>query len=222
MKYFFFLPFSLFITCTNTAELNQRFDSKVEKEQDVKIVLESNVIQVPAVVPYHREPETPSHAALQAISAIDVQQLRRERKFDEKRQKTDTYYLQDTLFTGWSFQIFDDTNHKYRYTKYEDGAPVWQIGYFDNGVLDHDFHLKNGKTLGSEKMWRRNGDPYIDYFYSAADQMDGLQRRWHANRVLARQGLYKAGTLVYEVIYDPGGKVTSSKGAVPKELGESN
>ncbi len=173
---------------------------------------------VPSKVPYHRDPETPSMEALELLDKIDASLLVKQQTSIGEGRRMDYYYLDGVPYTGWSYQAFKDTDHKYRYIKYEMGQPVWQIGYFENGQLDHDFHMKDGKSLGSERMWRGDGSPYINYFYSAPGAMDGLQRRWHPDSLLARYGFYEDGEMIYEIFYDKNGVITETQGNVPENM----
>ena len=172
---------------------------------------------IPVQIPYHRDPETPSLAALQAISKIDASALERHQVFDEAGEGIQTFSLDGELFTGWAYFLHPDTDHRYRFIFCKAGKIHWQVGYYDNGQLDHDFHMKADKSFGSERMWNKNGRPYIDYFYDPPGEMDGVQYRWHGNGVLAREGLYKKGEMVYEVIFDKEGRPIEKKGKVPEK-----
>lgn len=172
---------------------------------------------VPDQVPYGKSPLTPTQEALEAKEPMDAQVLTESRFFDDEGRATSRFYLNDAPYSGWSYQEFTETDHRHRYTRYEEGWRVWQIGFYDNGQLDHDFHMMKGRTLGSERMWRRDGKPYIDYYYSEVGAMDGFQRRWHVNDILAREGLYEEGKLIYELLFDYDGEITDSKGSPPNK-----
>ena len=148
--------------------------------------------------------------SLDVYCSINIQQLKRVVKTDTNRY--DKYLLNNDLFTGWACQVFNDIEHQYRYMLIQDGQLVRQIGYFENGQLDHDFRIKNGKNQGSSRMWRSDGLPYIEEYYNQFGNMDGIQKRWHAGKVLAREALYKNGTLIYDICYDQNGNVTKQTG----------
>jgi antitoxin component YwqK of YwqJK toxin-antitoxin module len=42
--------------------------------------------------------------------------------------------------------------------------------------------------------------------------MDGIQKRWHAGNVLAREALFKNGNVIYDIRYDKEGNVTQQIG----------
>jgi hypothetical protein len=174
--------------------------------------------KIPDEVPYHRDPETPSKEVLDAASTVRTLDLKEERIDTGTGHKRSYFYLNEKLFTGWSYQVFDDTEHKYRYLKCEEGVKVWQIGYYEDGTIDHDFHMKAGKGLGSERMWMADGNPYTDYYYSSSEKMDGVQRRWFTNNTLARDGLYKDGELIYDIFYNQDGTISEYKGVLPEHL----
>ena len=172
--------------------------------------------QIPEEVPYHRNPHTPSLSDLQAVSKVEASELVSQMLFDEKGHGINIFFKEDSLYSGWAYQLFPDTDHRYRFTLYQQGHSLWQIGYYDNGQIDHDFHQKNDKSMGSERMWNKDGSLYIDYFYSAPGKMDGIQQRWHGNGILAREAVYTKGEMVYEVLFDEEGNVVERKGEVPE------
>lgn len=128
-----------------------------------------------------------------------------------------TFSLNGVTFEGWAYQVFLDTEHRFRYTKFEKGLAVWQIGYYDNGDLGHDFHMKDGLNYGSQRMWRKGGGLYIDTFFLEGEIQHGLQYRWHGNGALAREALFNNGNLSYEVLFDKIGNITEKKGDLPKK-----
>lgn len=173
---------------------------------------------VPEQVPYGPSPATPPQAALEAVCGEEIEALTRHEVEGEGGSLRYYFTIGGERFTGWACQEIPDNNHRYRYTKYDDGWPVWKVGYYANGQPDLDFHMQRGGSLGSERMWRSDGDPYIDYFYSDVDHMHGKQRRWHANGAIAFQAEYNKGELIYEIRYDGKGSVLDLKGDVPKPL----
>ena len=166
-------------------------------------------------VPYDENPPTPQKAFLESLSKISYNELEVKEKWLEKGKKIRIHSLRGVLFSGWAYQVFTDTDHRYRYTKIEQGLAVWQIGYFDNGDLDHDFHMKAGYNKGSQRMWRKGGKPYIQTYFLEGGISHGPQLRWHANGQLARDALYEKGIALYDVILSPDGKVVEFKGEIP-------
>ncbi len=172
---------------------------------------------LPAEVPYHRHPETPPQELLEKVSTLNAEKLKTKQLEGEAGRRVNFYYLEGIPFSGWAYQLFEGNKHRYRYTKFEEGLPVWQIGYFDNGQLDHDFHMKDGRNMGSARMWMRDGKPYIDTYFLEQGLMDGPQQRWHSNGQLARDAWFIRDSLVYEVLFDRDGVITERKGAVPQK-----
>ena len=125
------------------------------------------------------------------------------------------YSNKNGLYNGWAVKVFSDTEHKYRYTKFEEGLSTWQIGYFDNGDLGHDFHMKDGKNYGSQRMWHKGGTLYIDTYFLEGAVQHGKQLRWYGNGVLARDALYDNNQLVFEVEFDLEGNPTKKTGKLP-------
>ena len=158
----------------------------------------------------NRNPSTPPQDSLDQICSIAYDSLQRIPK--SHPDSSDLYLLRKARFSGWACHIFSDTEHKFRYTQYDGGVLIWQIGYYANGQLDHDFRMRQGKSMGSERMWRGDGHPYIDYYYSAPGVPHGIHRRWHTNNMLAREALFEHGLLIYEHLYDQNGKLLESKG----------
>lgn len=127
------------------------------------------------------------------------------------------YTLKNQPYSGWALQLFENNEHKYRYMKFEQGLTVWQIGYYDNGDLDLDFHLKDGVNCGSQRMWRKHGAKYIDTYMAEGGKQEGIQLRWHANNILAREAMFDNGKAVYEVLFNTQGAVTKTSGKVPEK-----
>ncbi|MEM7371185.1 MAG: VCBS repeat-containing protein [Bacteroidota bacterium] len=161
-----------------------------------------------------RQRETPSQESLETLCQEQIENLRKHQKQDS--EGIDLYYLGDALFTGWACHNDPTNDHQYRYAQYEKGQLIWQIGYYANGVLDHDFRVQEGKSTGSERMWMADGSPYIDSYYSPAGVQHGYHRRWHSNHQLAREALYYHGQLIYEHLFDEGGILVEETG---KKLG---
>jgi len=161
-----------------------------------------------------RKPNTPTRDTLEKWVTIRADQLTKIRKNDSIA--FDKYLWNDKPFTGWSREIFEDNDHKYRYAKYENGIMVWQIGYYSSGQLDADFHMKDGKNVGSSRMWHSDGSPYIDNFFNMEGEPDGLLWSWNKNGIVSRKGLYKNGKMIYEIYYDMNGQIKESKGEMPE------
>ncbi len=77
--------------------------------------------------------------------------------------------------------------------------------------------MKDGKSLGSERMWKQDGTPYISHFYSEPGVVHGIQERYFSNGILARNAKYNNGTLIYEIFYNRIGDIVSQKGEIPEE-----
>ena len=150
-----------------------------------------------------RHPYTPSLDSLLNWCSLDASKLHR--SGPDGSQQLIIYTLESEPFTGWACTTDHGDSHKYRFTEYEHGQLIWQLGYFANGQLDHDFRMKDGSSIGSERMWRENGDPYIDHFYSAPGIMHGIQLRWYADSVLAREAVFDHGILISEKLFDKQG-----------------
>ena len=168
-------------------------------------------------VPYGNHPETPSQQALDKLDKVDFHQLEERAERGELGRIDRTYFLDGAPYTGWSLQVFPETEHRYRYARYEEGMVVWQIGYYENGDLDLDFHTKNGRNKGSQRMWFEGGKPYIDTHFLEGGIQHGQQLRWYQDGTLARDAVYEYGELVYEVLFDKSGQITERKGDVPEK-----
>ena len=163
-----------------------------------------------------RSPHTPPLDSLLSICTQDLKEL--DRIVRTSADGSDTYLIdRKTPFTGWACQDDHPNSHRYRFAYITDGKLQWQIGYYAGGQLDHDFRLKDGRSMGSERMWKENGQPYIDQYYSSPGKMHGIQRRWHNRNILAREALFEHGTMIYEKLYDKGGRLIETKGDVPEE-----
>lgn len=163
-----------------------------------------------------RKPLTPSRDSLEQLCQVELEWLHRVQK--QEPEGMDLYYLADSLYSGWACHYNPDHDHQFRYAQYIQGQLVWQIGYYANGVLDHDFRIHHGKSSGSERMWMADGSPYIDYYYSPVGVKHDYHRRWHSNHQLAREALYYHGVLIYEHVFDPEGNLIEETGKkVPQE-----
>jgi len=176
-------------------------DTVMQGPENTKEMI-SDSTGIPDTVPYGLNPRTPAHKDLKEISRTNI---------DALSTINETAYLDGQVFNGWTYQIFEDNEHRYRYTKYEKGKKVWQIGYYANGVLDHDFHVLNGKNKGSQRMWREDGTPYIDNFFLEGGIMHGVQKRWYSGNRLAMESKYENGTLIYKKEYDESGKLINEE-----------
>ena len=162
-----------------------------------------------------KNPKIPSLDSLRSWSNTLAQHLEKKTKNDEN--PWDEYSLNNQKFSGWAFEEFPETNHKFRFTLYIDGQMVRQIGYYDQGQIDHDFNMKDGQSLGSEKMWKEDGHLYIDHFYSEPGKMHGLQLRYHDNHKIARKALFEDGNRIFEIKYDRMGNILETIGKIPEE-----
>ena len=162
-----------------------------------------------------RHPITHSRDSLELWSVIDAATLTKTRKGDII--KYDCFYHNDELFNGWAKQLFENNDHRYRYSLYENGLMVRQIAYYSNEHLDADFQMMKGKNCGSARMWHTDGKRYIDTFCDEDGNQDGLQWKWHSNGEVARKALYVKGTMIYELLYDANGVQTEKRGRIPKD-----
>ena len=163
-----------------------------------------------------RSPYTPTPDSLNKFNPVNVSNLVKYQK--NKSSEMDLYFMNDKQYTGWSYEVFPDSDHRYRYAEYKSGVLKWQITFFQNGKLSSDFHMneKTGKNLGSERMWHSDGSPYIDTYFSENGVEDGLQWRWHKNNELARKAFYKNGEMVFEQLFDINGKLIKQTGFIPE------
>ena len=165
--------------------------------------IQAQLIDVPNEVPYGTNPKTPSKVSLDRIAEVNYEVLVKTHS---------TFLFNNKAFNGWAIQIYDNNDHKYRYTKYLAGKAVWQIGYFDNGDIGHDFHILDGENYGSQRMWRKGGIGYIDTYFQRGGHQHGKQMRWHSNGQLEWVAEYQSGLLISEIKYDTdGNEVTSSE-----------
>jgi antitoxin component YwqK of YwqJK toxin-antitoxin module len=189
MKYIIVIVFIL-RGCSHSESKSAEVLNGTEEQKQLTI---SDSMSISSIVPYGLNPKTPLQKDLIEVSRINNDSL----KF-----QNGTAYLNGRIFDGWTYQVFENNDHRYRYTKFENGKKVWQIGYYANGILDHDFHVFNDKNKGSQRMWRGDGSPYIDNFFLEGGIMHGVQKRWHSDNKLAMESKYDEGKLIYKKEYD--------------------
>lgn len=168
-------------------------------------------------VPYGKTPSTPSMEDLEALNLIPFEELVIEMKEMEVGKRIRIHKKDFILFNGWTKQLFEDNEHRFRYTHFKDGFAVWQIGYFDNGELDHDFHMKNGMNFGSSRMWQKGGCLYISTHFKKGGINHGHAYAWHENCVLSRDALYDKDRIVYEIKFDTDGEIVEKLGKIPEK-----
>lgn len=169
---------------------------------------------LPEAVPREVNPETPGFELLMAGVDIQFNSLVEHVQKLDAYKTTRTYSLSGVPFTGWAYQEFHDSEHRHRFTLMRDGFPEWQIGYFDDLGLGHDFHMKDGYNFGSQKMWHKGGDPYIDTYFLEGELQHGPQKRW-TGKNLVRDALFENGTLIYDVTFDLQGNIIEVEGSLP-------
>ena len=168
-------------------------------------------------VPYEKNPKTPSKESLESLNLLPFEALNIEINNIEGGKHIKIYKKGSLLFNGWTIQLFKGNEHRFRYTHYTNGLADWQIGYFDNGELDHDFHMKDGVNCGSARMWQKGGCPYIDTYFLEGGIGDGPAYAWHVNCSLSRDALFDNDKLLYEVKFDAEGKIVARQGEIPEK-----
>ena len=168
-------------------------------------------------VPYGHTPATPSKESLDMLNLIPFEALNIEMRKSKGGNQIRIYTKDNMLFDGWTIQLFKDNEHRFRYTHYANGLADWQIGYFDNGELDHDFHMKNGMNCGSARMWQKGGCLYIDTYFLEGGINDGPAYAWYENCVLSRDALFDKDRMVYEVKFDREGNIVEKYGEIPEK-----
>jgi len=163
-------------------------------------------------VPYDHNPETPSQLVLDSLAVLPMDSLVKKDVEITQDRKQVFYTLNDRAYTGWATENLLSSHNRIRYYQIDSGFVNWQIGYFDNGQLDCDFHALDGFNHGSQRMWSRDGTPYVN-LNSIMDKKHGLQQRWHPNGQLDWQAEYVNDSLLYEVKYTPEGKIKSFDGS---------
>lgn len=155
-------------------------------------------IGIPQKVPYEPNPVTPLQEDLIKVS---------ETNFDSLIVINGITYQNKKVFSGWAYQIYKDNSHRYRYTKFNAGKKVWQIGYYESGNIDHDFHIYKDENMGSQRMWRDDGSLYIDNYFLEGGVLHGVQKRWYVDNRLAVESKYDKGILIYKREYDKSGNL---------------
>lgn len=163
-------------------------------------------------VPYSQHPETPSQLLLDSLALVPMDSLAKKEVVIVQDCKQVFYTLNNKAYTGWAKEDFLSSHNRIRYYQIDSGLVNWQIGYFDNGQLDCDFHALNGFNHGSQRMWFRDGTPYINH-NATIGKKHGLQQRWHPNGQLDWQAEYVNDSLIYEVKYSPEGKIKHFDGS---------
>lgn len=176
-------------------------ETVIAEKEEIHMTI-SDSTSIPSSVPYGLNPRTPTQKDLIEVSKIN---------YDSLNNLNGISYLHGQIFNGWTYQIFEENDHRYRYTKYENGKKVWQIGYFANGILDHDFHVLKDKNKGSQRMWRGDGSPYIDNFFLEGGILHGVQKRWYSDNRLAMESKYENGELIYKKEYDESGNLINEE-----------
>lgn len=174
-----------------------------------------NHIKVPTIVPREREAKTPTQLDLDNLKPIKFKLLNETKEELDSFNTVRVYHLEGEIYNGWALQIFEGSKHKYRYLKFEDGLISWQIGFYDTGELDHDFHMQDGMNYGSQRMWLRNGHFYIDTYFLEGEIQHGKQYRWYTNNKLAEESEFYQGKLIYRIKYNMDGNLVEHTGQVP-------
>ena len=163
-------------------------------------------------VPYSENPETPAQALLDSLSTLTIQVLDTTWiQLENQTEKIRWYTYHDVPFSGWVKEDFSTSHGRIRYYQIDSGMVNWQVGYFTNGHLDCDFHQLNGENHGSQRMWSKDGTPYIST-YAQHGKQHGKQRRWYPNGQLEWLAVYEQGELVEEVYYSEAGKIQRFQG----------
>ena len=103
-------------------------------------------------VPRENNPKTPKQDRLEPWVKVNFQELAENLDTLDSGKVVRVYSRDGNLFSGWAKQIFEVNEHRFRCMYFQEGLVEWQIGYFDNGDLDHDFHMKDGNNFGSQRM----------------------------------------------------------------------
>lgn len=110
-------------------------------------------------------------------------------------------------YTGWTRQILVDSNHRWRFQRFLNGWLVEQVSYYADGTADHHFHTDTlGRNVGSQRMWRDDGQPYLDQFHDTQGRFHGRQIRWNAD-----------GRLDWDARFDHGTEVDAQGRPVPED-----
>jgi hypothetical protein len=176
----------------------------------------SQTESLPEVVPREINPETPSYEILSKNITVEFNSLSEEVTNLDKMRTTRVYSLNGERYSGWAYQEFFDSEHRHRFTLFYYGSAVWQIGYFQDLDLGHDFHMKDGYNYGSQKMWNNDGGLYIDTYFLEKEIQHGIQKRW-SGRQLVRDALFDKGSLIYDVSFDGQGNIMKIEGTLPSD-----
>lgn len=181
----------------------------------------SQTDSLPTEVPREVDPSTPTYELLAREVTQDFNSLEQEVVQLNPMETTRVYRLDGELYTGWTYQEFFDTEHRHRFTKFENGTPIWQIGYFDNLTLGHDFHMKDGYNYGSQKMWHSDGSVYINSYFLENEVQHGIQRTWSKEH-LVRDALFDHGKLIFDARFDDLGNMIQLEGSLPSNYQKPN
>lgn len=103
----------------------------------------------------------------------------------------------DRAFTGWCKHILTDTDHRWRFQRYEQGWLVEQVAYHADGTPDHHYHMDTlGRNVGSQRLWYPDGSPYIDRFRDEEGRFHGRQLKWSADGRMDWDVMYRHGTAI--------------------------
>lgn len=164
--------------------------------------------QKPAIdlpVRYTVDPETPRQSLLDSLVTHRLSDFEERMVTVAPHVKNRFYLLDGKPFSGWSFQELEDYQ-QIRYYKIDSGFVSWQIGFFENGQVNCDFHSKRGLNHGNQRMWSEDGTPYINT-NSINGESHGYQRRWYPNGQLEWEAQYENGKLIWEKNYDGSGSL---------------
>lgn len=174
----------------------------------------STTQKLPAV-PYGEHPPTPSFATMRALEVLPIEQLNVRIEVVSPERTLRHYELEGIPYSGWVFQRFPDHQDQHRYLLLDQGLVVWQIGYFPDGILDHDFHLDEGFNRGSQRMWYRQGQAYINTYFLPGGKQHGWQYRYYASGGIARMSWYDQGTELYHLELSAEGDTLVQRGVFP-------
>jgi len=101
--------------------------------------------------------------------------------------------------------VYEGDYHKHAefYVWHEDGTPFLLNNrfmvrmWYENGQLQLQTPLKNGKMEGKALAWYKNGQLKTENYFTE-DQMDGPFKEWDAEGNLIRERTYEMGQLITE------------------------
>ena len=100
-------------------------------------------------------------------------------------------------YTGWTRTSSSTATTVGRFQRFLKGWLVEQVGYYADGTADHHFHTDTlGRNVGSQRMWRADGQPYLDQFHDTEGQLHGRQLRWNNKGQLDWDARFHHGTEV--------------------------